>query len=66
MPTGRYIEGYAVKPDIAIWNRQNKTAKIIEVTVPNYYGLNRAERKKITKYQKLKSDLTTTCLLKEI
>ena len=43
IPAGRYIEGSAIKPDIVIWNRQDKTAKIVEVTVPNDYGLNRAE-----------------------
>ena len=45
---GRYVEGNALKPDIVIWNRQNKITKIIEVTVPNDYGLNWAERTKIT------------------
>ena len=48
IPTGRYIEGNAVKCEIVIWNKQKKTAKIIEVTVPKDYGLNRAERTKIT------------------
>ena len=65
-PVGKYIEGNAVKLDIVIWNRQNKTAKIIEVTVPNDYGLNRAETTKVTKYQELKSDLRTAWSLKEI
>ena len=66
IPTGRYIEGGAVKPDILIWNKEEKTAKIIEVTVPNDFGLNRAERQKITKYQDLKNDLKSTWALKEI
>ena len=66
IPTGRYIEGSAIKPDIVIWNKQEKTAKIVEVTVPNDYGLNRAERVKIAKYQDLQSDLRTTWSLKEI
>ena len=37
-----------------------KTAKIIEVTVPNDFGLNRAERQKINKYQDLKNALRET------
>ena len=41
-------------------------AKVIEVTVPNDYGLNTAERKKITKYQDLKNDLRTTWELDDI
>ena len=57
IPAGRYIEENAVKPKVVIWNRQKKTANIIEVAVPNAYRLNRAKRTKITKYQELKSDL---------
>ena len=64
--TGRYIEGGAVKPDILVWNKQERTAKIIEVTVPNDYGLNRAERCKVNKHQDLKNDLRTTWSLKDI
>ena len=64
--TGRYIKDKAIKPDIVIWNKQKKTALIIDVAVPNDYGLNRAEREKITKYQDLKNDLKTTWALKEI
>ena len=66
IPAGRYIESKAVKPDIVVWDKQEKTAQLIEVTVPNDYGLNRAEREKITKYQELKNDLRTTWSLKEI
>ena len=66
IPTGRFIEGGAIKPDIVIWDKQEKSAKIIDVTVPNDYGLNRAERGKITKYQDLKNDLRTTWSLKNI
>ena len=42
VPTRRYIEGSAIKPDIVIWNKEKKTAQIIDVTVPNDYGFNRA------------------------
>ena len=63
---GRYIKDKAIKPDIVIWNKKEKTALIIDVAVPNDYGLNRAEREKITKYQDLKNDLKQTWSLKEI
>ena len=66
IPCGRYVEGGAIKPDIVLWDRQSKTAQIIEVSVPNDYGLNRAEREKNNKYQDLKNDLRTTWGLKEI
>ena len=66
IPTGRYIENNAIKPDIVIWDRKNKTALIIDVTVPNDYGVCRAEREKITKYQHLKYDLKTTWSLQKI
>ena len=49
-----------------IWNKVEKTAKIIDVTVPDNFGLNRAERHKINKYQDLKNDLKSTWALKEI
>ena len=40
--------------------------KIIEVSVPNDFGLNRAEREKMNKYQDLKHDLRDTWDLEEI
>ena len=48
-----------------IWDKTNRTAKIIDVCVPNDFGLNRAEREKVTKYQHLKNDLRDTWNLKE-
>ena len=63
---GRYIENSAIKPDIVIWDRKEKTAQIVEVTVPNDFGLNRAEREKVNKYQDLKNDLRNTWELKDI
>ena len=62
---GSYIPGRAIKPDIVIWNKIDKSALIIDVCVPNDFGLNRAEREKITKYQDLKNDLRRTWQLKE-
>ena len=63
---GRYVDGGAIKPDIVVWDKAKKSAKIIEVTVPNDFGLNRAEREKHLKYQDLKNDLRTTWELEEI
>ena len=58
--------GGAIKPDIVVWHRAEKWAKIIEVSVPNDFGLNRAEREKMNKYQDLKHDLRDTWDLEEI
>ena len=63
---GRYIDGGAIKPDIVVWHRTEKWAKIIEVSVPNDFGLNRVEREKQNKYQDLKHDLRDTWDLEEI
>ena len=63
---GCFVEGGALKPDIVIWDKVKKTAKIVEVTVPNDFGLNRAERQKLLKYQDLKNDLRTTWELDDI
>ena len=60
MLPGRYCEGGAIKPDLVVWDREKRTAKIIEVTVPNDFGLNRAERQKLLKYQDLKNALRET------
>ena len=60
------MESGAVRPDIVIWDKKSKTAQIVEVTVPNDFGLNRAEREKNNKYQELKNDLRTTWGLKDI
>ena len=66
IPTGRFIESGAVKPDIVVWDRKEKTAMIIDVSVPNDFGINRAEREKVTKYQDLKNALKESWDLKEI
>ena len=54
IPAGHYCEGGAIKPDMVVWDRKTKSTQIIEVTVPNNYGVNRAEREKSNKYQDLK------------
>ena len=57
---GRFIENSAIKPDIVVWDKLTRKALIIDVSVPSDYGLNRAERDKVSKYQALKNDLKTT------
>ena len=63
---GRYVDGGAIKPDIVVWDKQKKIAKVIEITVPNDLGLNTAERKKISKYQDLNNYLRNTWELDDI
>ena len=65
IPAGSFIEGKAVRPDIVIWNKEEQTAKIIEVTVPTDFGISAAETRKISKYQDLRSDLKKTWKLKD-
>ena len=57
---GRYIKGGARKPDTVGWYRTEKWAKIIEISVPNDFGLIRAEGENMNKYQNLKYDLKDT------
>jgi len=64
--TKLFIEGGAVQPDIIVWNRKEKSAQIIEVSVPSEYGLNRVEEGKNNKYQDLKNDLRRTWGLFEL
>ena len=48
------------------WSKKEKTGQIIDVSVPNDFGLNRAERAKLMKYQDLINDLKKTLSVKEI
>ena len=66
IPTATYFENAAVKPDIVIWNKKERVATLVEVSVPNDGGLNRAEREKKTKYQGLMWDMKRNWSLKEI
>ena len=56
----------ALKPENVIWDRAKKTANVVEVTVSNNFGLNRAERLKLLKYQDLINDLRKTWELEDI
>ena len=66
LPTARYIENSAVKPDITIWNKAERSALVIEVSVPSDFGLNAAERVKKTKYLPLMEDLKSSWKLHNI
>jgi hypothetical protein len=65
IPTSRHIENGAVKPDIVLIDKTQKKALIIDVSVPSDFGLGRAEREKIIKYQDLKNDIKDTYELEE-
>lgn len=68
IPTGRFIESRGVKLNIVVWNRKERSAIIIDVSVPilSHFGINRAEREKVTKYHDLKNALRESWDLKEI
>ena len=66
IPVGRFIESSAIKPDIVVWDRRSSSALIIDVSVPNDFGINRAEREKVTKYQDLKNALKEEWGLEDI
>ena len=66
MTTATYLENAAVKPDLVVWDKAEKRALIIEVSIPHDSGRNRAEREKVTKYQGLMHDMKRNWNLKEI
>jgi len=66
IPTGRFIKISAIKPDILIRHHEDNTALIIDISVPNDYGIKRAEREKILKYQDLKFTLKEEWELEQI
>lgn len=47
-------------------DHENQSALIIDASVPNNFGINRAEREKVTKYQFLKVVLKEEWNLKQI
>ena len=57
IPTASYIQNSAIKPDIVLWDKTNQKGIIIDVSVPNDSGLNKAERERVTKYQQLMFDI---------
>ena len=55
IPTSRHISQGAVRPDIVVMDKITKRGYIIDVCVPNDYGIGRQEREKVVKYQDLKT-----------
>ena len=49
-----------------VWNKRERVATLVEVSVPSDSGLNRAEREKVTKYQGLMYDMKRNWNLREI
>ena len=60
IPAARHITDGAVRPDIVVLDKHTRRGYIIDVCVPNDYGLARQEREKVTKYQDLKNDMKDT------
>jgi len=46
-------------------HKREKSALLIEISVPNDFGLNATEIRKMTKYQDLKNEVKTTWKLKK-
>ena len=44
---GRYAKGGALKPDIVVWDKVKKVAKVIEVTCPTLQNARRSQNIKI-------------------
>ena len=60
IPAARHITDSAVRPDIVVLDKRTKRGYIIDVCVPNDYGLARQEMEKVRKYQDLKNDIKDT------
>ena len=66
IPTTRHITNGAVRPDIVLMDKDTGKGYIIDVCVPNDYGMGRQEREKVVKYQELKNDIADTYHLQPV
>ena len=68
VPASRHITLSEVRPDIVIvvMNKRTKRGYVIDVCVPNDYGMARQEREKVVKYQDLKNDIADTYRLQPV
>ena len=57
IPSSLDIANRALHPDMVFKNKKEKSALLIEVSVPNDFGLNATEISKMTKYQDLKNEV---------
>ena len=66
IPSNVNIENKALRLDIVLRNKKEKTALLIEISVPSNFGLNNTEIKKTNKYQDLKNEFKRSWKLKSI
>jgi hypothetical protein len=66
IPVARHITNSALRPDIVVIDKRANKAWIIDVSVPNDYGIGRQEREKVVKYQDLKNDMKDTYRLNDV
>ena len=66
IPAARHITNSALRPDIVVIDKRTGKGYIIDVCVPNDYGLGRQEREKVLKYQDLKNDMQDTYHLRTV
>ena len=66
IPAARHVTNGAVRPDIVVLDKRDRRGYIIDVCVPNDYGLARQEVEKVTKYQPLKNDIGDTYRFKPV
>ena len=66
IPLSMNIENKALRPDIVLRNKKERTALLIEISVPSDFCFNNAEIKKMTKYQELKNEITRSWKLMSV
>ena len=66
IPSRVDIANEALCPDIVLKHKKEKSALFIEVSVPNDFGLNATEIRKMSKYQDLKNEVKRTWKLKKV
>lgn len=66
IPAARHVTNGAVRPDIVVLDKRDRRGYIIDVCVPNDYGIARQEVEKVTKYQPLKNDIGVTYRFKPV
>ena len=66
IPASRHVTNGALRPDIVVIDKRTTKGYIIDVCVPNDYGIARQEREKVVKYQDLKNDMNDTYQLRTV
>ena len=65
IPSSVDIANKALHLDIVLKHKKEKSVLLIKVSVPNDFGLNATEIRKMTKYQDLKNEVKRTWKLKK-